>query len=50
MAALALASLILGCASAPSLKDRTKTFALADTDDTRLGRAIAPTLPIDWLL
>jgi phosphatidylserine/phosphatidylglycerophosphate/cardiolipin synthase-like enzyme len=40
--AAALASLILGCASAPSLEHRTTTFALVDTDDTRLGRAIAP--------
>ena len=31
-----------GCASLPSLEDRTISLAMTDTDDTRLGRAIAP--------
>jgi putative cardiolipin synthase len=39
--AVALASLITGCASLPSLEGRTATSALADTDGTRLGRAVA---------
>jgi cardiolipin synthase C len=40
--AVALVSLITGCASLPSLEGRTATSALADTAGTRLGRAIAP--------
>jgi len=40
--AAALAALIAGCASLPSLEERTATSALADTDGTRLGRAVAP--------
>ena len=40
---LAVASLVLlaGCAL-PSLRGRTASFALSDTDDTPLGQAIAP--------
>jgi putative cardiolipin synthase len=40
----ALASLITGCASLPSLEGRTATSALPDTADTRLGRAVAPSV------
>ena len=40
--AIALASLITGCASLPSLEGRTATSALADTAGTRLGQAVAP--------
>ena len=40
--AATLASLITGCASAPSLEGRTVTSALEHTEATRLGRAIAP--------
>ncbi len=40
--AVALASLITGCASLPSLEGRTVTSALADTAGTMLGRAVAP--------
>jgi putative cardiolipin synthase len=36
-----IASLIAGCASLPSLEGRTATSALVDTDDTRLGAALA---------
>jgi putative cardiolipin synthase len=36
-----LASLIMGCASLPSLEGRTATSALVDTDGTRLGGALA---------
>jgi putative cardiolipin synthase len=40
--AVALAiSVAGGCASLPSLDNRTQTFARTDTDDTRLGRAVA---------
>ncbi len=42
--AVALASLITGCASLPSLEGRTATYALADTAQTRLGRAVAPAI------
>jgi len=38
----ALAALITGCASLPSLEGRTATSALADTAGTRLGRAVTP--------
>ena len=38
----ALAALIAGCASLPSLDGRTVTSALADTAETRLGRAVTP--------
>ena len=41
-AVAALAALITGCASLPSLEGRTATSAIADTADTRLGRAITP--------
>jgi putative cardiolipin synthase len=41
-AVAALASLITGCASLPSLEGRTATSALTDTTETRLGRAVAP--------
>jgi putative cardiolipin synthase len=37
----ALAALISGCASLPSLEGRAATTALADTAGTRLGRAVA---------
>ena len=40
--AFALASLITGCASLPSLQGRTATSALVDTAGTQLARAIAP--------
>ncbi len=40
--AAALAALITGCASLPSLEGRTATSALTDTAGTRLGRAVAP--------
>jgi putative cardiolipin synthase len=36
-----LVALIIGCASLPSLDDRTETAVLADTAGTRLGRAVA---------
>lgn len=36
------AALLGGCGSLPSLDDRSPSTALADTHDTRLGRAIAP--------
>jgi putative cardiolipin synthase len=39
--ALALAVLLPGCASLPSLEGRTATTALADTSGTRIGRALA---------
>ena len=38
----ALVASITGCASLPSLEGRTATSALADTAETRLGRAVAP--------
>lgn len=41
-AVAALAALITGCASLPSLEGRTVTSALADTAETRLGRAVPP--------
>ena len=41
-AVAALASLVTGCASLPSLEGRTASFALADTAETRLGRAVGP--------
>jgi phosphatidylserine/phosphatidylglycerophosphate/cardiolipin synthase-like enzyme len=40
--AAAAAGLIVGCASLPPLDGRSATVAVADTDATRLGRAIAP--------
>jgi len=39
---VAVALLIMGCQNQPSLENRTMTSAFADTDGTRLGRAIAP--------
>ncbi|HYR01228.1 MAG TPA: phospholipase D family protein [Casimicrobiaceae bacterium] len=39
---VALAALITGCASLPSLEGRSPTTALADTAGTLLGRALAP--------
>ncbi len=39
---IALASLITGCASLPSLEGRITTSALADTSGTRLGNAVTP--------
>ena len=41
-AVVALAALITGCASLPPLDERTVTSALADTAQTRLGRAVSP--------
>ena len=41
LAVAALAVLITGCASLPSLEGRPTTSALADTGGTRLGRAVA---------
>jgi putative cardiolipin synthase len=41
LAVAALAVLITGCASLPSLEGRPTTSALADTAGTRLGRAVA---------
>jgi putative cardiolipin synthase len=38
--ATTLCMLIMGCGSLPSLDGRTATTALADTDSTRLGRAV----------
>ena len=43
-AAAALAALMAGCASLPTLEGRTETTALADTAGTRIGRALAPDL------
>jgi cardiolipin synthase C len=40
-AVAALAALITGCASLPSLEGRTATYALADTAQTRLGGALS---------
>lgn len=37
-----LVALLSGCASLPSLEGRTPTTSLADTAETRLGRALAP--------
>jgi putative cardiolipin synthase len=41
LAVAALAALLTGCASLPPLEGRPTTSALADTDGTRLGRAVA---------
>ena len=41
-AVVALAALIAGCASLPSLEGRPTTSALSDTAGTRLGRAVTP--------
>jgi len=41
-AAVASIFLTAGCASLPPLEGRTASTALADTADTRLGRALAP--------
>ena len=38
---VALAALMAGCATLPSLEGRTTTTALTDTAETRLGRAVA---------
>ena len=38
----ALALAMTGCASLPSLEGRAETAAVANTDATRLGRAVAP--------
>jgi putative cardiolipin synthase len=40
-AVTALTALVAGCASLPPLEGRTATTALADTAQTRLGRAVA---------
>jgi cardiolipin synthase C len=42
--AVSLTSLITGCTSLPSLEGRIATSALADTVETRLGRAVAPSI------
>jgi putative cardiolipin synthase len=42
LAAVALLTVLGGCASLPQLEPRTPSVALADTRDTRLGRALAP--------
>ena len=42
--AVAFASLITGCATLPALDGRTATSALDDTAETRLGRAVAPSV------
>ena len=41
LAVVALAALMVGCATLPSLEGRTATTALTDTAETRLGRAVA---------
>jgi putative cardiolipin synthase len=41
-ASLALAMLVTGCASLPTLEGRTETSALVDTRVTRLGRTLVP--------
>ncbi len=41
-AAVALAALVAGCASLPSLEGRTASSAFSDTGATRLGRSVAP--------
>src|SRR5262249_27776668 len=42
LSAAALALSITGCASLPSLEGRIETSSIADTEGTRLGRAVAP--------
>ena len=44
LVAVALAAFITGCASLPPPEGRTATWALADTAETRLGRAVAPSV------
>jgi len=44
LTAIALGVLVSGCASLPRNLDREPSVALANTDDTRLGRAITPLL------
>src|SRR4029453_18282319 len=39
-----LASLLVGCASLPPPSDRTPSSAVMDTGETRLGRAVLPTV------
>ena len=39
-----LTTLVSGCASLPLLEGRSATPVVADTADTRLGRALAPQL------
>jgi putative cardiolipin synthase len=39
---IALAALLVGCASLPPLESRDASFAQTGTDGTRLGRAVAP--------
>jgi putative cardiolipin synthase len=41
IAVIAMAALVAGCASLPSLEGRTASSALADTSETRLARALA---------
>ena len=41
-AVAALAALVTGCASLPSLDGRTASSAVTDTAETRLGRAVGP--------
>src|SRR6266550_184707 len=40
LVAIALGLLVSGCASLPKNVEREPSIALADTDDTRLGRAV----------
>src|SRR4029450_8591283 len=41
IAVIAMAALVAGCASLPSLEGRTASSALADTSETRLARGLA---------
>ena len=41
-AVVALATLAAGCATLPPPEGRTATSTIADTAETRLGRAVAP--------
>ena len=43
-AVVALATLAAGCATLPPPEGRTATSAIADTAETRLGRAVAPSV------
>src|SRR6266513_63524 len=42
LVAIALGLLFSGCASLPKNLEREPSIALANTDDTRLGRAVTP--------
>src|SRR5690554_1154392 len=43
-AAFIVVFLLAGCAQLPTLEGRSHSTALTETDDTQLGRAIAPLL------